>query len=172
MTSSGLQPPAPTEPSGEEQAAVPVAELPGCYFELYKLAVEMADRVSGRRALANSFFLTANTAIVALLANQDARWYMPAAGILFSIVWWALLQSYRDLNSAKFEVILKMEKQLPVGVYGEEWEQLRGRTAGLDSPGQRHRFWGGYRELGQVERVVPWAFALIYLADILRQLLG
>ena len=38
------------------------ADLPDNYFELYKLAVEMADRVSARRSLANSFFLTINTA--------------------------------------------------------------------------------------------------------------
>ncbi len=38
----------------------------GQYLELYKLAVEMADRVSARRATANAFFLTVNTALLAL----------------------------------------------------------------------------------------------------------
>ena len=32
-------------------------------FEQYKLYVEMADRVSARRSLANTFFLTLNTAL-------------------------------------------------------------------------------------------------------------
>ena len=32
-------------------------------LEQYKLYVEMADRVSARRALANTFFLTLNTAV-------------------------------------------------------------------------------------------------------------
>ena len=36
-------------------------------MEQYRLYVEMADRVSQRRALANSFFLTLNTAIFALI---------------------------------------------------------------------------------------------------------
>jgi hypothetical protein len=34
-------------------------------LELYKLAVEMADRISARRALANTFFLTVNTGLAA-----------------------------------------------------------------------------------------------------------
>ena len=35
-------------------------------LEQYKLYVEMADRISSRRQNANSFFLSINTAIVAL----------------------------------------------------------------------------------------------------------
>jgi hypothetical protein len=34
-------------------------------LEQYKLYVEMADRISGRRQSANSFFLSVNTAIIA-----------------------------------------------------------------------------------------------------------
>src|SRR5437867_12699050 len=100
--------PDPPEPSegAEAQTALAAAELPGHYFELYKLAVEMADRISARRGIANSFFLTANTAVVALLASQHLRWYLAAAGIALSVSWWALLKSYRDLSSAKFEVML------------------------------------------------------------------
>jgi len=36
-------------------------------IEIYKLYVEMADRISTRRQLANSFFLSINTAIVAIV---------------------------------------------------------------------------------------------------------
>ncbi|MGH2712307.1 MAG: RipA family octameric membrane protein [Thermoleophilaceae bacterium] len=103
------------------RGAMEAAELPSSYFELYKLAVEMADRISARRGIANSFFLTANTGIVALLGSRDVRWYLAAAGIVFAAAWWALLKSYRDLNSAKFEIILAMEERLPISVYGDEW---------------------------------------------------
>lgn len=161
------------ELGAEAQVAIAAAELPSNYFELYKLAVEMADRISARRGVANSFFLTANTGIVALLASQHVRWYLPAAGIVFSTTWWALLKSYRDLNSAKFQVILAMEEQLPVRVYGDEWDRLRKdpvrfglRRAALQS------WFAQYRELGRVERIVPWIFVLVYLAEILRSLIG
>lgn len=165
----------PTESSegAEAQAAITAAELPGNYFELYKLAVEMADRISARRGVANSFFLTANTGVVALLASQHLRWYLPAAGIVLSVSWWALLKSYRDLNSAKFEIILAMEQRLPVRVYGDEWERLRREPAHFRLRRDAIRAWAAqYRELGRIERIVPWIFALIYLAEILRQSLG
>jgi hypothetical protein len=165
--------PANSDANAEAQAAVAAAELPGNYFELYKLAVEMADRISARRGIANSFFLTANTGVVALLASHQLRWYLPAAGIVLAASWWALLKSYRDLNRAKFEVILAMEEQLPVRVYGDEWERLRRERAPFALRRDAIRAWAAqYRELGRVERVVPWVFAAIYLAEILRQLVG
>ncbi len=149
------------------------AELPGNYFELYKLAVEMADRISARRGVANSFFLTANTGVVALLGTQDVRWYLAAAGVVFSVTWWALLKSYRDLNTAKFEIILAMEERLPVRVYGDEWDRLRREPGRLSLRRDRLRSWlAQYRELGRVERVVPWAFTLIYVTEIVRQLIA
>ena len=72
-------------------------------LELYKLAVEMADRISARRALANTFFLTVNTGLAALLGGQDLRWYVAAAGIVFALAWWWLLQSYRKLNCGEVQ---------------------------------------------------------------------
>jgi hypothetical protein len=92
------------EPGAEADEALAAAELPGNYFELYRLAVEMADRISARRGIANSFFLTASTGVVALLASGTVRWSLAVAGIVVSVAWWSLLKSYRDLNIAKFEI--------------------------------------------------------------------
>ena len=87
---------------------------------VYSLAVEMADRVSARRASANSFFLTLQTGLVAGLAlfatrvsdNGDQaapdRFVLVVAafaGVLLAGAWWLLLRSYRKLNAAKFTVI-------------------------------------------------------------------
>ena len=159
------------KPDLEAEAALAAGELPENYFELYKLAVEMADRISARRGVANSFFLTVNTGVVAVLSARNVRWYLAVAGIVFSVTWWALLRSYRELNRAKFDVILAMEERLPVRPFGDEWDQLRRQPARF---GVRHgalQLWlGQYRELGRVERIVPWVFVLIYLAEILRQL--
>jgi hypothetical protein len=38
-------------------------------LEQYKIYVEMADRISSRRALTNTFFLTINTAVFALVGT-------------------------------------------------------------------------------------------------------
>lgn len=159
------------EPRPKGPARIADAELESNYFELYKLAVEMADRLSARRGVANSFFLTANTGVVALLGAAEVRWYLPAAGIVFCVTWWALLKSYRDLNTAKFQIILAMEERLPFQVYGGEWDRLRREPVRFALRREALLSWlVQYRELGRVERGVPWVFAVLYSAEIVRQL--
>jgi len=140
-------------------------------FELYKLAVEMADRVSARRTGANAFFLTlhgglsAAVGILGQATSRDVSVYLllaPIAGLALSAAWFLLLRSYRDLNRAKFAVITEMEGQLPVQVFAKEWEQLKKDPV----EGWRTR----YAEQGTVERFVPAVFAVLYGAAIVRVL--
>jgi hypothetical protein len=140
-------------------------------IELYKLAVEMADRVSARRALANTFFLTVNTGLTALLGGSSLRWYVAVAGIVFSFAWWSLLQSYRRLNGAKFEVINAIEPRLPVQLFSSEWEHLVATRRPLRPwpPRELWRWVNGYHELGTIERIVPLAFGVIYVIELVRQ---
>src|SRR3712207_2121655 len=97
------------------------------YLELYKLAVEMAGRVSARRATANAFFLTVNTALLAFVSSGslNALWLVALAGIALSATWWVLLKSYRDLNAAKFQVITEMENNLDAKIFDDEWKRLK-----------------------------------------------
>ena len=139
-------------------------------LEVYKLAVEMADRVSARRGLANTFFLTLNTALAALLGGAQLRWYAAAAGIVLATAWWALLQSYRRLNRAKFSVIVAIEQRLPLRIFSDEWEELSvTRPVGEGFPRRTLRRLADYRELGAVERVVPVVFIAIYVTELIRQ---
>jgi hypothetical protein len=49
-------------------------------LEIYKLSVEMADRVSARRAIASSFFLIVQSGLVAFLAFvHGQRWSIAAS---------------------------------------------------------------------------------------------
>ena len=149
----------------------PVQDLSQQYLDLYKLAVEMADRISARRAVANSFFLTINTGLAALLGSANLSWHVNAAGIVFSVTWWALLRSYRELNSAKFQVILAMEERLPVRVYGDEWNALKREPVKFPPRRGTLKSWvAQYRELGRIERIVPWIFVVIYSIEIIRQI--
>jgi hypothetical protein len=128
------------------------------YLELYKLAVEMADRVSARRATANAFFLTVNTALLAFVSSglDDMLWLVALAGTALSGAWWVLLRSYRNLNAAKFDVITEMEKNLEAQIFDDEWKRLKEK---------RQEGWRGrYAEFGVVERFVPLIFALLYAA--------
>ena len=133
-------------------------------LDLYKLGAELADRVSARRATANSFFLTVQTtliAVVGLLApnlTKQSAWtgaIATAAGVLLSVTWWLSLRSYRELNSAKFDVLHAIETSLPVRLFKDEWDALQARPSSWRKP--------RYSELGKIERRVPWVFALLWI---------
>lgn len=135
-------------------------------LEIYKLAVEMADRVSARRGTANAFFLTAETAFVTVTgllitdvrtaAESDALSFtLAGVGVLLSLSWWLQLRSYRDLNRAKFKTIHDVEASLPFQLFKDEWDVLKS---------DQIPWWKGrYAELATVESLVPWVFAGLYL---------
>jgi len=142
---------------------------PSVELELYKLAVEMVDRIAARRALANTFFLTVNTGLAALLGGQQLRWYVAVAGLAFALAWWWQLKSYSKLSWAKFQVINAIEQRLPVQLFTKEKEYLDSTMA---VPGALRKRLTGPVELGTAERVVPFVFAGIYVAELIRQATG
>lgn len=137
-------------------------------IEVYKIAVEMADRVSSRRATANAFFLTVNTTLVAVIGLSKTPATDPVmsisvcvAGILVSACWWVLLRNYRRLNEAKFSVINQIEAEhLPVKPFTDEWNQL-----GQNDPPEdkRSKVLVSFQQLGTIERVIPAIFGVLYL---------
>ncbi|GAB4094644.1 hypothetical protein GCM10028787_01190 [Brachybacterium horti] len=144
-------------------------------MESYKLAVEMADRLSARRAVANAFFLTVNTTLVAVVGLRPAGSgsVIPSvavclAGIVVAACWWFLLQNYRRLSEAKFVIINRIEDEhLPVKVFKDEWTYLEG-----DEPpvGRAAKVRAGFKQLGSIERLVPIVFALLYVALLVGRL--
>jgi hypothetical protein len=140
-------------------------------FESYKLAVEMADRVSARRASANTFFFSIQAGLAVALgafavntgtpqSPEPDRFVLVLAalgGAVIAASWWMLLRSYRDLNKAKFAVINKIEQDhLAICLFTDEWEELK------KDPVKKWR--PRYAEQGAVERIVPVVFLLLYLA--------
>jgi hypothetical protein len=149
---------------GSAVAIGPASQLPEGYLDIYKLAVEMADRVSARRAVASSYFLTAQAGLVVLIgATSTASWAYALPGIVLAATWWLLLRSYRTLNGAKFKIIQTMEERLPAAPLKDEWVELQRREGG--------RWHGRYFELGLVERVVPAVFGIIFLVVLVTELL-
>jgi hypothetical protein len=128
------------------------------YLELYKLAVEMADRVSARRASLFTFPFTANTALFAVLFSGNLAvsvWIVAVIGLTITASWWVALQSYRTLTAAKFGVILEMEKNRNAQIFSDEWQYLK-----MDRPtGWR----GRYLERGMVEGIILIALGLLYV---------
>lgn len=140
------------------------SELPEGYLDIYRLAVEMTDRVSARRAVASSFFLTAQSALVALMAATSTEdWAFALPGLVLAITWWLVLRSYRRLSGAKFKVIHEMEKRLPAAPFKDEWDELK--------PDGGRPWRARYFELGLLERLVPAVFGAIFLIVLLADVL-
>ncbi len=135
----------------------------GHIFEQYKIFIEMADRISTRRNLANTFFLTLHTLIIGtigftyekgpLFTNKWLIIFPLIAVLALCYVWWRLLKSYRQLNTAKYKVIGEYERQLPSSPYwSAEWKALgEGNDPEL------------YKPLTDVEKWVPIIFGLLYI---------
>ncbi len=146
----------------------------GRLIDQYKLAAEMADRVSARRGAANGFYFTVSSA---LLATSESLSLATAsgAGMVLACAWWLQLRSYRNLNSAKFEVIGKLEEHLPAKVFGDEWEILKREP--VEKTILRSRRLGQflkplsrYAELGVVEQVVPAVFLVLFAITLVHSL--
>ena len=136
-------------------------------LELYKLSVEMADRISARRLTANSFFLTINTGIIAfagylsLSAEKQLAvgqyWIVALAGIILCYMWYRLIRSYAGLNKAKFDVIHEMEKDLPYKIFDAEWVAV--------GEGKEPK---KYLPFTKIEMAVPWVFLVIHLIVLIK----
>jgi len=127
---------------------------------LYQLYLATAEKVSERRAQANSWMLSVNGAIVALYGYLQADkaiisegqkavwiWAIPAAGAIMCFAWAWLLSSYRKLNRAKFEVLMELEREMPVALFTREQDVLvRDRR----------------RSLSYIETAIPACFVLLY----------
>lgn len=132
-------------------------------FELYKFYVELAEKVSIKRASANNYLLTANTFLISFIgfsthfdAFSKSLWnyLVPAAGVLICLTWYILIRSYSNLNSAKFKVIHEMEERMDYKPFIREWafaEKGEGKT---------------YIRLSKIERNIPLIFMFLYFVAI------
>jgi len=136
-------------------------------LEQYKIYVEMADRISSRRGLTNTFFLTLNTAVFTLFGvlwkdrpAEISDWalvLLAAVAVGETAAWWVIVRSYRQLNTAKYKVVGLLEERLPASPYwSAEWTALaKGEDASI------------YLPLTHVEQWVPVLFAVVYLLGFL-----
>lgn len=132
-------------------------------IEQYKLYVEMADRVSTRRAQTNRFYISLLSGLLALLSIVVTREVFNGIlsvifvavgilGIVLCFLWYINIRAYGQLNSGKFKVIHEMEQHLPFPAYEREWEIL---GKGKESK--------KYLQLTRIEHCVPFALAIPYL---------
>lgn len=133
-------------------------------LEQYKLYVELTDRISARRGLANTFFLTLHGAILTVIGvfwkdrpDGFSAWFLLPILVLalgLCLAWFWVVRSYRQLNSAKFAVIGALEQRLPASPWWNgEWKALKGEQK------DKSTYWA----FTHVEIWVPLLIGLVYV---------
>lgn len=137
------------------------------YLDIYKMYISTSEKISDRRQTNNSFFLTLNTAIIAVISylqlgekvGTDTKlyWLVSLSGIILCYSWYRLIRSYKDLNTGKFKIIILMEEKLPLAPYEAEWDALgRGEEPKL------------FLQFTKTELIIPWVFMGIHIAVLIQ----
>lgn len=124
-------------------------------LEQWKICVDAAHKVSERRNNTNNIFITINAALFALTTfTLDYKSILLSAiGIVICILWICSINSYKELNKVKFEIINEIEERLPLAPFDYEWKTLR-----LEQK---------YVNLTKIEKILPWIFLFLYAISIL-----
>ncbi len=101
--------------------------------------------------------LIGGAAFLAPTSMQGLSWVLGAVGIAICALWVRNVTSYKTLNAAKFDVIQKLEKRLPIQPYSDEWALLD-----PDGSGQRHR------PFHKTEVIVPYAYMVVHALQAAR----
>ena len=127
--------------------------------------VQTSQQVSDRRQNSNNYLLTLNSSLVTLFVVLLStfghhRWnvLIPITGLVICFIWYSLVDSYKDLNTAKFAVIHELENQLPAALFRHEWFVCGHNRKKTDKPIEDI-----YVPLTHLERWIPWAFAVLYV---------
>ncbi|NCX93584.1 MAG: hypothetical protein EBX40_02785 [Gammaproteobacteria bacterium] len=133
-------------------------------IEQYKIYIEMYDRVSARRTLANTFFLTLHAIFISALGislhnpgtiAQAGLLIFPLLGLLvLCYAWSRLVQYFRRVINAKEKVINEFEKRLP----SNPSFLAERRAMSTDRP---------YNSLRRMEITLPYVFGALYVLSYL-----
>ena len=104
-------------------------------LEQYRLFAETSEALVNRRQNANSFYITANTALITIAATAFSlggdlisklmiTLVLTIPGILLNHSWSKILESYGITNSSKMKILSMLEKRLAASLYDAEWQVM------------------------------------------------
>lgn len=136
-------------------------------LEQYKIILQTSEDLINRRQAISNFYLSVHSvmigAITAILVLDISLWAklligltFAAIGIVLSVSWIELLESYGRLNASKIKVLSAIEKKLPVSFFDAEWAILSNRT-------QKQQ----YKSFTNFEKTIPKVFIGTYIAVLL-----
>lgn len=123
-------------------------------LEQWKTCVSEANGISEKRNNANNIFITLNTALFAVITfSLDYKSILLSViGIVICVLWIYTINSYKKLNSVKYEIINEMELKLPLAPFTSEWDRLNNKYE--------------YIRLTKIEKFIPKMFIVLYCISI------
>lgn len=104
-------------------------------IEIYRIFVETVTAAENRRQQVSAIYIGVIAAIVTIAsAVGNAAWTILAGTIVaVSATWFMSIWYFRKLAKAKFDVIGKMESDLPIAPFAQEWKMFKqeGKFIGL-----------------------------------------
>jgi len=138
---------------------------PQILLEQYKIFSETAENLVARRQNVNSFYISANTALITiggtifaigsdgeLLPKLIVIFALTIPGILLNVSWYRMLQSYYINNQGKMKILSMIEKRLAVSLYDAEWKAMKNKYSKQK-----------YVSFTDNEKKLPLVFSLFYL---------
>jgi hypothetical protein len=133
----------------------------------YELYLNSAESISSRRESANKYFLGINSVFIVagsfLIERVSVKndliillFGILLMGLSVCVIFFYLINSYKQLNTAKFKLLHSIEEELPLNLYSKEWEIL---GKGEDKK--------KYFPFSHIERIIPFLFGLAYLGGII-----
>lgn len=134
-----------------------------CY-NLYKMCIDEACKTGERRMKNNQFFILLNSALVSFISSIYmgdttlrtvlAIVFLSTTGLTLCFFWKESIAAYKQLNTAKFKVILEIEKKLQFQCFQAEWNMLSMPE-------------GNYIALSSHEAKIPKLFLGVYWVSLL-----
>ena len=117
----------------------------------WQTCIEMANATSQRRDMMNNIFVTLNLGILSTVSFAWSPKFilLLCAGTIICGLWLCFIRNFKLLNSAKFEVIDSLERELPTAPFRDEWEILQ----------KTKKYYDGTK----LERIIPITFICIYV---------
>lgn len=109
-------------------------------LEQYRIFSETAEALVSRRQNMNSFYLSANTALITIGATIFAMsgqeniiskliivFALSIPGVLLSLSWKRTIRSYYINNKGKMKILSMIEKKLSASLYDAEWKAMKNK---------------------------------------------
>ena len=151
-------------------------------IEFYKSFSETAESLLGRRQSMNSFFASANAALITVgatvFALSEGENTIPKIliliaisipGIALNVTWINLINSLRINHKAKISVLSGIEKAFGASLYDDEWKKMKNEynknsSKEVNDNNANKKKQTKYKSTSEIEKPVPIAFITFFSA--------